>query len=572
MVSISKHGWLMLPPKFSCGYYQKLPDEIERVYLPIDCYLDFSFDGIDEFPRELIPPVVPSQKWPLRFASTLNNVLFQLMQVAVCSQYLGGEIGLVIPFDKKKYSGRGAIQRFGAGYRQMTLSYEAVVALRYYWVKTGLIEFHKGTKPDGRNTGYESYILPTQKLVPILLRLFDVLQSNPESLKRRMTSTRGSSTLQDALLVIKSSCSEKRVLYPNRLDDHGLGDLGPLENIRDQEDAVRRINEASSHFDYAVPIETDKMSGKTDTNAKENEGEKGDGRRGERREEEGRQRRRAPYYASFYSVSLPSPWFVYQRIRHDDYQSSGRFYAPFQSLIRSECRRALLINGKPTVELDFGNFHAMMLYHKEKADPLAILRTKGFTVKPGGWVDLYEIPGSLASRDIKKVALTIAIYSRSYKEAIEALKRAIESRIFRLKGSPRFKYDDDRWYLINEPHREPTPEELLAVTRLSHLDPTTVMAHVIDAHSAIQHHFFKGSDTWKDLQSIDSQIAELVMSHFLSKGRPCCGIHDSFIVWQEDEAELREIMIKTYQHVIDTQFKPNIKTINHQSSAEVANF
>ena len=573
MVSISKNGWPMLPPKFSCGYPRKLPPKVERVFLTIDGYLDFSFDGIDEFPTDLIPPIKLGETPPPKFKSTIYCLLFQLIQAAVSAKSLKVEIALALPFNKNKYFGKGALDRFGAGFKNMTLGYEAALLIRDYWLESGYITFNPGKKPKGRASGYESSIVPSTKLVPILYRLFEAIQSNPQIFERRSRKPKGWSRQECVPLVIKCS-GDKKVLYPNIANPEAVQSLGPIHIIRSQEEIVRLLNRASSQFTYGVQTHTDLTSYNTNSKGtKKAAEEEGGGReQGEKGEEGPTAAGHAPYYAYPSIFQLPSHWFVYQRIRHDDYLSGGRFYAPFQSLIRSEQRKDLLINGMPTVELDFSNFHAMMLYHKEMIDPLTILRNKGFSVKPGGWVDLYEIPGSLAPRDIKKVALTIAIYSRSYSEAIEALKVAIESQIFKLKGSPRFKYDDGRWYLINEPHKEPTPEELLAAARLSHLDPKTVMAHVIDAHSAIQHHFFKGTDTWKYLQAIDSEIAELVMSHFLLKGRPCCGIHDSFVVWQEDESELLAIMVKAYQHVVGTPFKPSIKTINHQSSAEVVSF
>jgi hypothetical protein len=48
------------------------------------------------------------------------------------------------------------------------------------------------------------------------------------------------------------------------------------------------------------------------------------------------------------------------------------------------------------------------------------------------------------------------------------------------------------------------------------------------------------------LQRLDADIAEQVMLHFARQDIPCLGIHDSFIVPQRHEGELRETMIASY--------------------------
>jgi hypothetical protein len=73
---------------------------------------------------------------------------------------------------------------------------------------------------------------------------------------------------------------------------------------------------------------------------------------------------------------------------------------------------------------------------------------------------------------------------------------------------------------------------------------------LMELHSPIAKWFFSGVGT--RLQNIDSRIASNILKFFTKEGKPCLPIHDSFIVWEEDEKLLRQKMLEEYQSVLGT--------------------
>ncbi|MEY8100078.1 hypothetical protein AB9F29_22345, partial [Falsihalocynthiibacter sp. S25ZX9] len=64
----------------------------------------------------------------------------------------------------------------------------------------------------------------------------------------------------------------------------------------------------------------------------------------------------------------------------------------------------------------------------------------------------------------------------------------------------------------------------------------------MNKHSAIDHLFF--TSRWTEMQRIDSDIAETVLTKLLNKDHPITAlpIHDSFIVRRGAEDDLRNAM------------------------------
>ncbi|MBV5343104.1 hypothetical protein JZU68_05665, partial [bacterium] len=52
------------------------------------------------------------------------------------------------------------------------------------------------------------------------------------------------------------------------------------------------------------------------------------------------------------------------------------------------------------------------------------------------------------------------------------------------------------------------------------------------------------------LQNLDSQITEAILMRMTDKGIPCLPVHDSYIVPQQYEDRLRDVMMEEYKAVI----------------------
>ena len=70
-------------------------------------------------------------------------------------------------------------------------------------------------------------------------------------------------------------------------------------------------------------------------------------------------------------------------------------------------------------------------------------------------------------------------------------------------------------------------------------------AAIIERHKPIADHFYTGIG--KELQKIDSDMAEDVMLHFAKMGVPVLPIHDSFACHQGYEKELQDAMSKAFK-------------------------
>jgi len=62
-------------------------------------------------------------------------------------------------------------------------------------------------------------------------------------------------------------------------------------------------------------------------------------------------------------VTLNTSAVTYARIfNNSSFEQGGRFYLPWWQIVPRNIRDALLINGEPTVEIDFPQHHVTMLY------------------------------------------------------------------------------------------------------------------------------------------------------------------------------------------------------------------
>lgn len=176
----------------------------------------------------------------------------------------------------------------------------------------------------------------------------------------------------------------------------------------------------------------------------------------------------------------------------------GRLYGPWVQGVPSELRRYLTINGRPTVELDYGSMQLVLLY-----------AIHGLSVPTG---DLYEIPGQL--RDIMKMVLTVSVGAKTKSSALDALRNKLQddNTISHRAG------DAERYY-------------------------STFWHH----HRAVYPHGGKSNQVWAELQYADSQIALRVLRYLLEQGIPAIPIHDSFIVQEQHELQLQQAMRQAFQ-------------------------
>lgn len=171
----------------------------------------------------------------------------------------------------------------------------------------------------------------------------------------------------------------------------------------------------------------------------------------------------------------------------------GRLYDPFFQSLPKDLRAELLIDGEPTVELDYSRLHPTMLFNQEG---LKLDR------------DPYAVPG----------------FDVSKKAAKETFNRLLNSR---KKISYRPK---DRRYF-----RDKSAFKRYRNAMVRHLKP-------------ISHRF--QSDSGAHLQKLDSELALAVIGRCLNEGIEVYPVHDSFIVRRSNSQCVKRIMEDEYRRLM----------------------
>jgi len=160
-------------------------------------------------------------------------------------------------------------------------------------------------------------------------------------------------------------------------------------------------------------------------------------------------------------------------------------------------RANILIDGEPTVELDFSNMFLMMLYHTEGIDYQS---------------DGYEIDGY--ERDNVKLAVNILFNTKNKKGAVSALRNNGIS------------------------------------------DGGKLIELIKKKHSRLEKYFH--SEKANELMRKESDIATEIITIGIFEGIIPLPIHDSFIIQKKYKSTFESIMCDVYRDTF--KFKPRIKT------------
>lgn len=190
----------------------------------------------------------------------------------------------------------------------------------------------------------------------------------------------------------------------------------------------------------------------------------------------------------------------YRVFNNGSIELGGRFYGTWWVGVPSALRSTIMINGNPTVELDYSAMHLHLLYGLEG---LSYHELFGADDDPYSLPDYEHIPRA-AIKIVFLVALNANTPTRAYKGVWSKLRK---SRLSKALG-------------------DTSPRELIAA--------------LAGRHSKIAHHLLSGIGL-KNM-NLDSQIAEYVLGTLMDQGIPALGIHDSFIVEQSQCENLRTIM------------------------------
>lgn len=184
------------------------------------------------------------------------------------------------------------------------------------------------------------------------------------------------------------------------------------------------------------------------------------------------------------------------RVFNGGWTLGGRFYGAFWMNMPSDDRRHILIDGSETVEVDYDQLHARIIYAWAKKKLVG---------------DAYLIDGF--ERKIAKRAFFIIINAPTYLSAKGAVAK----------------------YLTKKNMNPKLAGKLIAAIK--------------ERHKPVAKHFHSGLGL--QLQNLDSEMAEYVLRVMtVQKGIPCLPIHDSFIVPAGQVKNLMRTMKAAYERFV----------------------
>jgi len=199
------------------------------------------------------------------------------------------------------------------------------------------------------------------------------------------------------------------------------------------------------------------------------------------------------------------------------FEQGGRLYAPYQNLRKCE-RKTLKINDKETVECDYSCLHPRLLYN---------LKNLPFSG------DAYRVfdKQTKTIRKAVKIAFNALLNANTETAALKACQLEImeRTRTGNMKD----------WYDVLEARK------MRKKLKKKNLTFKTIFSKLKEKHLPIAHYF--GTGYGLILQNLDVELVYRVCSHFAIRGIPCLPVHDSFIIENKYEDELREKMHDTYR-------------------------
>ncbi|MBU4352915.1 MAG: hypothetical protein KJ939_07605, partial [Nanoarchaeota archaeon] len=195
-----------------------------------------------------------------------------------------------------------------------------------------------------------------------------------------------------------------------------------------------------------------------------------------------------------------------------DFYWGGRFYGAVHIDLPKEVRQHITINGSPTVELDYSAHHVRMLYNWEKI--------------PYDKDPYEELCQNKDERPIYKKVVLISLNAGNEKVATQAISNELREDGYR---GDCLKHD-----FIGD-----------------------CLNKFKEHHKPIANYLHQGYGI--ELQYADSRIAEQILYQMVGKAIPALPVHDSFIVPEEHEETLREVMIESYQKIMGKEFLPMVK-------------
>jgi hypothetical protein len=203
----------------------------------------------------------------------------------------------------------------------------------------------------------------------------------------------------------------------------------------------------------------------------------------------------------------------YRVFNEESFDRNGRFYGTWWQGISASVREHILINGNETVRLDYSAMNFHLAYSKAGLDYWD--KTKEPPYALDEFPDLF-LP-------LIKICGVVAFNASRWMSAIYAVEKDARKQAKKL-----------------EQRGEPTEGLNTSV-----VDVGKMLNALKKKHSPIADRFYSG--TGLELNNLESQITESIISKFIGKGIPILNIHDEFIVEEQYGSSLNLAMYEAFE-------------------------
>lgn len=210
-----------------------------------------------------------------------------------------------------------------------------------------------------------------------------------------------------------------------------------------------------------------------------------------------------------------------RRIFNNNFQRGGRFYSSNGVIQcnKGDERLKIKIDDEFVIELDYKAIHPSIAYTK-----MGITLPEGFDhYHLNNWEDFGSDYKTV--RQLVKTSLLIAINCDSRREAALAIGKAIADDSEKDQDEKEFGELDSKCNVYD------------------------LLDSLIEKHQPIAEQVIYGG-MGPQFQYDDSRIAEYVLNHFHKQAEPCIPVHDSFIVRESLEDELRGVMKEAFREIL----------------------
>ena len=201
------------------------------------------------------------------------------------------------------------------------------------------------------------------------------------------------------------------------------------------------------------------------------------------------------------------------RVFNGNFKTGGRVYGGWWQQVGKQYRQKILINGKPTVEVDFSGWHIALLYLKKGIEFDWSRDNDPYDVH------LPKINQHTYKRWLLKTMMLISVNAEDEASAIQAIQKT------------------------------PTPEDIIRPEGL--VLTNKLLSEILDKlkekHSPIAEYFCTGMGI--KLQNVDGEITMNLIAEYTKLKIPLLAIHDSYVIEDKYHHDLWESMQNEYERV-----------------------